>query len=60
MYACNTRAIDGSQFLAKQNSFIFSNTALSQPATGPNLTCQGCDVTLQCVILRNAVPVEPT
>jgi len=36
-----------------------SNTALSQPATGPSSTCQGSDVTLQCVTLRNGVPVDP-
>jgi len=58
VHACNTTAIDGSQFLAKQNSFIFSDTALSQPATGPSIACQGSDVTLQCVILRNGVPVD--
>ena len=34
-------------------------TALSQPATGPSITCQGSDVTLQCVILRNGVAVDP-
>ena len=34
-------------------------TALSQPATGPSIACQGSDVTLQCVILRNGVPVDP-
>ena len=32
--------------------------ALSQPVTGPSITCQGSDVTLQCVILRNGVPVD--
>ena len=30
------------------NCFI---AALSQPATGPSITCQGNDVTLQCVII---------
>ena len=37
------------------------NIALSQPATstGPSITCQGSDVTLQCVILRNGVPLDP-
>jgi len=34
-------------------------TALIQPATGPSITCQGSNVTLQCVILRNGVPVDP-
>ncbi|XP_065915459.1 uncharacterized protein [Dysidea avara] len=34
------------------------NFTLSQPATGPSITCQGSDVTLQCVILRNGVPVD--
>jgi len=34
-------------------------TALSQPATGPSITCQGSNVTLQCVISRNGVPVDP-
>ena len=33
--------------------------ALSQPATGPSITCQGSDITLQCVILRNGVAVDP-
>ena len=33
--------------------------ALSQPVTGPSITCQGSNVTLQCVILRNGVPVDP-
>ena len=33
--------------------------ALSQPVTGPSITCQGSDVTLQCVILRNGVAVDP-
>ena len=33
--------------------------ALSQPATGPSITCQGSDVTLQCVIERNGVVVDP-
>ena len=33
--------------------------ALSQPATGPSIACQGSDVTLQCVILRNGVPLDP-
>jgi len=33
--------------------------ALSQPVTGPSIACQGSDVTLQCVILRNGVPVDP-
>ena len=33
--------------------------ALSQPATGPSIACQGSDVTLQCVILRNGVAVDP-
>ena len=33
-------------------------TALNQPATGPSITCQGSDVTLQCVILRNGIPVD--
>ena len=33
--------------------------ALSQPATGPSITCQGSDVTLQCVILRNGIAVDP-
>ena len=33
--------------------------ALSQPATGPSITCQGSDVTLHCVILRNGIPVDP-
>ena len=33
--------------------------ALSQPATGPSTTCQGSSVTLQCVILRNGVAVDP-
>ena len=42
-------------FLFFQFCFI---TALSQPATGPSITCQGSDVTLQCVILRNGVPVD--
>jgi len=37
---------------------ICSNIALDQPATGPSLICQGSDVTLQCVILRNGVPVD--
>ena len=32
--------------------------ALSQPVTGPSITCQGSNVTLQCVILRNGVPVD--
>ena len=32
--------------------------ALSQPATGPSIACQGSDVTLQCVILRNGIPVD--
>ncbi|XP_065915141.1 mucin-17-like isoform X3 [Dysidea avara] len=32
---------------------------LSQPATGPSITCQGSDITLQCVILRNGVAVDP-
>ncbi|XP_065915904.1 uncharacterized protein [Dysidea avara] len=31
---------------------------LSQPATGPSITCNGSDVTLQCVILLNGVPVN--
>jgi len=35
-------------------------SALSQPVTGPSITCQGSDVTLQCVILRNGVPVDLT
>ena len=34
-------------------------TALSQPVTGPSITCQGSDVTLQCVILRNGIPLDP-
>ena len=33
--------------------------ALSQPATGPSTTCQGSNVTLQCVILLNGVAVDP-
>ena len=33
--------------------------ALIQPATGPSITCQGNDVTLQCVIDRNGVAVDP-
>ena len=33
-------------------------TALNQPVTGPSITCQGSDVTLQCVILRNGVAVD--
>ena len=33
--------------------------ALHKPATGHSITCQGSDVTLQCVILRNGVPVDP-
>ena len=33
--------------------------ALIQPATGPSITCQGRDVTLQCVIERNGVAVDP-
>ena len=34
-------------------------TVLIQPATGPSITtCQGSDVTLQCVILRNGVAVD--
>ena len=32
--------------------------ALIQPATGPSITCQGSDVTLQCVILRNGIAVD--
>ena len=39
------------------NSLYF-NIALSQPATGPSITCNGSDVTLQCVILLNGVPVN--
>ena len=31
---------------------------LGQPATGPSTTCQGSDVTLQCVIERNGVPAD--
>ncbi|XP_065914929.1 adhesion G protein-coupled receptor L3-like [Dysidea avara] len=31
---------------------------LIQPATGPSITCQGSDVTLQCVILRNGIAVD--
>ncbi|XP_065915415.1 receptor-type tyrosine-protein phosphatase eta-like isoform X2 [Dysidea avara] len=34
------------------------NFTLSQPATGPSITCQGSNVTLQCVILRNEIPVD--
>jgi len=34
------------------------NAALSQRATGPSTTCQGSDITLQCVILHNGVPVD--
>jgi len=30
-----------------------------QPATGPSLICQRSNATLQCVILRNGVPVDP-
>jgi len=37
----------------------YSTAVLSQPATGPSVACQGSDVTLQCVILRNGVPVDP-
>jgi len=37
---------------------FYSNAALSQPATGPSITCQGSNVTLQCVILRNGAPVD--
>ena len=33
-------------------------TAFSQPVTGPSITCQGNDVTLQCVILRNGAAVD--
>jgi len=33
-------------------------TVLIQPATGASVTCQGSNVTLQCVILRNGVPVD--
>ena len=36
----------------------FLMIVLLQPATGPSITCQGSDVTLQCVILRNGVPVD--
>ena len=42
-------------FEEMHNCFI---TALSQPATGPSITCQGSNVTLQCVILRNEIPVD--
>ena len=32
--------------------------ALIQPATGPSITCQGSDIALQCVILRDGVAVD--
>ena len=31
---------------------------LNQSVTSPSVICQGSDVTLQCVILRNGVPVD--
>ena len=31
---------------------------LNQSVTAPSVICQGSDVTLQCVILRNGVPVD--
>ena len=33
-------------------------TALLQPAAGPNIICKGSDVTLQCVVVLNGVPVN--
>ena len=32
--------------------------ALNKPASGPVTSCLGSNVTLQCVILRNGVPVD--
>jgi len=34
-------------------------SALYQSATGPSITCQGSNVTLQCVVLRNGVAADP-
>ena len=31
---------------------------LNQSVTAPSVLCQGSDVTLQCVILRNGAPVD--
>jgi len=39
--------------------FIVLVKALSRPATGPSLACQESNVTLQCLILRNGVPLDP-
>ena len=41
-----------------KNHYACSTAALDQPATGPSTTCQGNDVRVQCVILRNGVPVD--
>jgi len=35
------------------------NTALRKAVTVPSITCQGSDLTLQCVILRDGRAVDP-
>ena len=49
---------DAVALLAIFNNLLAIIAALSQPATGPSIACQGSDVTLQCVIVRNGVAVD--